>query len=121
MSDQHRFRNDRPKATGRRESDQGNEHMDEKNEDIAHTPNANRASEGAGIHADLVIRHQQVKRSPSGSLRFSVGSFYVQLSSLGKRKSEANSEAVLRKRSAEPIASWSKCHLITSCDFSFAG
>ena len=60
MSDQHRFRNDRPKATGRRESDQGNEHMDEKNEDIAHTPNANRASEGAGIHADLVIRHQQV-------------------------------------------------------------
>ena len=62
MSDQHRFRNDRPKATGRRESDQSNEHMDEKNEDIAHTPNANRASEGAGIHADLVIRHQQLLR-----------------------------------------------------------
>ncbi len=33
--------------------------MDEKNDDIAHTPNANRASEDAGIHADLVIRHQQ--------------------------------------------------------------
>ena len=34
--------------------------MDEKNEDVAHTPNATRASQNAGFQADFLIRHRHV-------------------------------------------------------------
>ena len=62
VSDRYRFRNDRPIAAKRQASDQGNEHVDEKNEDIAHMPNATRASESALIQSDFPIRHTDSSR-----------------------------------------------------------
>ena len=65
MSDQHRFRNDRPKATGRRESDQGNDHVDQKNEDVAHKRNATRDLRNVGSQADFLIRLHKWKTALS--------------------------------------------------------